>query len=534
MTQERPATAAIIAQELKVKVSQVEAAVRLLDEGATVPFISRYRKEATDGLDDTQLRMLAERLHYLRELDDRRQVVLNSIREQDKLTTELEQSILAADTKTRLEDLYLPYRPKRRTKAQLAKEAGLEPLAISLWEDPTLDPETHAKEFINADLGIADVAAALEGARQILMERFAEEADLLSDLRNYLWQNSVVKSTATKEKNAAANKFKDYFEYVEPIKKIPSHRALALFRGRRESILQISLTLPDNPEYGEQRTASYFKIREQSRPADAWLMETVRLTWKLKLFNKLELELLSHLREMADEEAIKVFASNLRDLLLAAPAGPHITIGLDPGIRTGVKVVAVDVTGKLLDYTTVFPFAPQNEWHQAIASLAKLAAKHQVNLISIGNGTASRDTERLVADMIKMYPDLKLTKVMVSEAGASVYSASELAAKEFPDLDVTLRGAVSIARRLQDPLAELVKIEPKSIGVGQYQHDVNQSLLGRSLEGIVEDCVNAVGVDVNTASVALLTRVSGFNETLAKNLVDYRDENGSFNNREQL
>jgi uncharacterized protein len=534
MIQERPATAAIIAKELKVKVSQVEAAVRLLDEGATIPFIARYRKEATEGLDDTQLRVLSERLHYLRELDERREVVLQSIREQEKLTPELEQAILTADTKTRLEDLYLPYRPKRRTKAQLAKEAGLEPLALSLWQDANLDPEAQAAQFVNLELGIADTAAALEGARQILMERFAEEADLLSELRNYLWQHSVVKSVGPREKNAAANKYKDYFDYQEPIKKIPSHRALALFRGRRESILQVSLVLPDNPNYGVLRIASYFNIKDQSRPADTWLMETVGLTWKLKLFNKLELELLNNLRELADEEAIKVFARNLRDLLLAAPAGPHITIGLDPGIRTGVKVVVVDVTGKLLDYTTVFPLAPQNEWHQAISALAKLAAKHQVNLISIGNGTASRETERLVAEMIKMYPDLKLTKVVVSEAGASVYSASELAAKEFPELDVTLRGAVSIARRLQDPLAELVKIEPKAIGVGQYQHDVNQSLLGRSLEGVVEDCVNAVGVDVNTASVALLTRVSGFNETLAKNLVEYRDENGAFCNREQL
>ncbi len=534
MTQQTLATAATIAQELKAKVSQVEAAIRLLDEGATVPFIARYRKEATEGLDDTQLRLLAERLYYLRELDERRVLVLQTIREQEKLTPELEQAILAADTKTRLEDLYLPYRPKRRTKAHIAKEAGLEPLALALWQDATLVPEEHALTFINVELGVADVAAALEGARQILMEMFAEDADLLSEVRQYLWQHAVLKSTGAKNKKAAANKFADYFDYAEPVKKIPSHRALALFRGRRESALQLELTLPNGAEYGEKQITDYFNITAQQRPAESWLLETVRMTWKIKLFTKLELELLSSLRELADEEAIKVFACNLRDLLLAAPAGPKVTIGLDPGIRSGVKVVVVDVTGKLLDYTTVFPLAPQNDWHAAIAAIAKLAAKYNVDLISIGNGTASRETERLVVELIKMYPDLKLAKVVVSEAGASVYSASELAAREFPDVDVTIRGAVSIARRLQDPLAELVKIEPKSIGVGQYQHDVNQSRLARSLEGVVEDCVNAVGVDVNTASAALLTRVSGFNETLANNLVQYRDEHGAFANREQL
>ena len=534
MTQEMLTTAAVIAQELNAKVSQVETAIRLLDDGATVPFIARYRKEATAGLDDTQLRLLAERLHYLRDLDERRVLVLQTIREQDKLTPELERAILFADTKTRLEDLYLPYRPKRRTKAHVAKEAGLEPLALALWQDPNLIPEEHAVQFINKEAEIETVEVALEGARQILMEQFAEDADLLNEFRQYLWQHGVVTSVGAKDKKAAGNKFADYFAYSELINKIPSHRALALFRGRRESALQLALTLPGDEEYGEKRIASYFKLNEPPRAADSWLMETVRMTWKVKLFTKLSLELLSRLREIADEEAIRVFACNLRDLLLAAPAGPQITIGLDPGIRTGVKVVVVDVTGKLLDYTTVFPFAPQNEWHQAIAALAKLAAKYQVNLVSIGNGTGSRETERLVTDMIKMYPDLKLAKVIVSEAGASVYSASELAANEFPDLDVSLRGAVSIARRLQDPLAELVKIEPKSIGVGQYQHDVNQSRLARSLEGVVEDCVNAVGVDVNTASVALLTRVSGLNESLAKNLVQYRDEHGVFSNREQL
>ncbi|AHE68307.1 transcriptional accessory protein [Legionella oakridgensis ATCC 33761 = DSM 21215] len=533
MTQQRLTTAAVIAQEIKANVAQVEAAIRLLDEGATVPFIARYRKEATQGLNDNQLRLLAERLHYLRELDERRTHILQSIREQEKLTFELEQAILTADTKTRLEDLYLPYRPKRRTKAHIAKEAGLEPLAIALWQDSSLIPETYAAQFINAEASVPDVEAALEGARQILMERFAEDADLIDELRQYLWLHGVLQAKGVEDKKAAGNKYADYFDYAEPIKKIPSHRALALFRGRREGVLQLALTLPNEPEYGEKRMSAYFNIASQGQTAD-WLKETVRLTWKIKLFTKLELELLARIRELADEEAIKVFASNLRDLLLAAPAGPKTTMGLDPGIRTGVKTVVVDETGKLLDYATVFPFAPQNEWHEAIATLAKLAAKHQVKLISIGNGTASRETERLVTDMIKMYPDLKLNKVMVSEAGASVYSASELAADEFPDLDVTLRGAVSIARRLQDPLAELVKIEPKSIGVGQYQHDVNQARLARCLEAVVEDCVNAVGVDVNTASASLLTRVSGFNESLAKNLVQYRNEHGSFQNREQL
>ncbi|WP_028389464.1 Tex family protein [Legionella fairfieldensis] len=534
MTQEILASATIIAQELKVKVSQVETAIRLLDEGATVPFIARYRKEATEGLDDSQLRQLAERLYYIRELNERRAVVLQSIREQEKLTPELEKAILGAENKTRLEDLYLPYRPKRRTKAQLAREAGLEPLALALWQDPTLEPDAYARQFLNVEAGIEDTKAALEGARQILMERFAEDAELLNELREYLWQHAVLRATGPHSGDKkTTSKFADYFDYAEAIKKIPSHRALALFRGRRESVLQLTLTL-DDASYGERRVASYFKIHDEKRAADGWLIDTVRMTWKIKLFTKLELELLTRLREAADEEAIHVFARNLRDLLLAAPAGPQVIMGLDPGIRTGVKVVAVDITGKLLDYTTIFPFAPQNEWHQAIGELAKIAARHQVNLFSIGNGTGSRETERLVTDLMKTYPDLKLAKIVVNEAGASVYSASELAANEFPDLDVTLRGAVSIARRLQDPLAELVKIEPKAIGVGQYQHDVNQARLARSLDGVVEDCVNAVGVDVNTASVALLTRVSGLNETLAKNLVQYRDQHGVFTNREQL
>ncbi|MBN9229632.1 MAG: RNA-binding transcriptional accessory protein [Legionella sp.] len=535
MTQEMLTSAAIIAQELKIKVAQAETAIRLLDEGATVPFIARYRKEATEGLDDAQLRYLAERLLYLRELDERRQVVLQSIRDQEKLTPELEASIMAAETKTRLEDLYLPYRPKRRTKAQMAIEAGLEPLANILWQDPTQDPETTAQKYIHVEAGIEDAKAALEGARHILMEHFAEDADLINELREYLWQHALVNSVGSTKKKDQASKFADYFDYAEAIKKIPSHRALALFRGRREGVLQVSMSLPEaDATYGENRLASHFKIMDCQRAADSWLLETIRLTWKVKLFTKLELELLTRLREMADEEAIKVFSRNLRDLLLAAPAGPQVTIGLDPGIRTGVKVVVVDATGKLLDYSVVYPFAPNNEWHQSITDLAKLAAKHQVNLISIGNGTGSRETERLVADLIKMYPDLKLTKVIVSEAGASVYSASEIAAEEFPDLDVTLRGAVSIARRLQDPLAELVKIEAKSIGVGQYQHDVNQTRLARSLDGVVEDCVNAVGVDVNTASAALLSHISGLNESLAKNIVHYRDEHGAFRNRAEL
>lgn len=531
-------TAQKIAAELNVKLAQVETAIQLLDEDATVPFIARYRKEATGGLDDTQLRLLAERLHYLRELDDRREVVLQSIREQEKLTPELAQAILSAETKTRLEDLYLPYRPKRRTKAMIAKEAGLEPLALALWQNPTTEPTAHAATFLNPEAGIDTVEAALEGARQILMEHFAEDANLLEEMREYLWKHCVLSASATQEKSNqkkdVIQKFSDYVNYAEPIRKIPSHRALALFRGRRENALQLALSLPDNPEYGENRISTHFKIENKQRPADAWLLETVRLTWKIKVATKLELELLTRLREIADEEAIRVFASNLHDLLLASPAGAKITIGLDPGIRTGVKVVVIDNTGKLLDYTTIFPLAPQNLWHESIAEIAKLAAKHNVQLISIGNGTGSRETERLVSELIKMYPDLHLTKIVVSEAGASVYSASELAANEFPDLDVTLRGAVSIARRLQDPLAELVKIDPKSIGVGQYQHDVNQARLVRCLDGVVEDCVNAVGVDVNMASVPLLTRISGLNEQLAKLLVQYRDEHGRFTNRQQL
>lgn len=534
MAQEMLSAAEIIAQELQVKISQVQAAICLLDEGCTVPFIARYRKEATQGLDDIQLRALALRLHYIRELDERRQSILQSIREQDKLTPELEQAIICATTKTRLEDLYLPYRPKRRTKAQLAKEAGLLPLAESLFHDPTQDPLFIAEQYVNTELGILDPPSALEGARHILMERFAEEPDLIAQLRDYLWQHMILKTMATSDdKKGQAAKYRDYFNYAEPLKKIPSHRALAIFRGRREGALKCSLELP-NPSYGPEQIARFFNVIDKKRPSDPWLLETIQITWKTKLLTKLELELLAHLRELADDEAIKVFAKNLRDLLLAAPAGSQVILGLDPGIRTGVKAVVVDVTGKVLDYATIFPFSPQNEWHESIAVLAKLTAKYHVNLISIGNGTGSRDTDRLVSDMIKMYPDLKINKVTVSEAGASVYSASELASIECPDLDVSIRGAVSIARRLQDPLAELVKIEPNAIGVGQYQHDVNQSRLTRTLEGVVEDCVNRVGVNVNTASVSLLTRISGLNEGLAKNLIQYREEHGKFLNREQL
>jgi len=527
------AITAILAQELNITPAQVNATIQLLDGDATVPFIARYRKEATQGLDDTQLRLLSERLYYLRELDERREVILNSIREQDKLTPDLEKAIRAADTKTRLEDLYLPHRPKRQTKALIAKEAGLEPLALALLNDPNVIPTDYATGFIDAERGIATLDAALDGARQILMEQFAEDPELLNELRQYIWQQGVLKSVAAKDKKAVDHKFADYVDYAEPLRKIPSHRALALFRGRREKAIQLAITLP-NEAYGEQRLISYFNVTNQQAPAYTWLIDTVRLAWSTKLFTKLELELLARLREIADEEAIRVFATNLRDLLLAAPAGPYITIGLDPGIRTGVKVVVVDSTGKLLDYTTVFPMPPQNEWHSAIADLAKLAAKYHVQLISIGNGTGSRETERLVSELIKMYPDLNLTKVLVSEAGASVYSASELAAHEFPELDVSLRGAVSIARRLQDPLPELVKIDPKSIGVGQYQHDVNQPRLARTLDAIVEDCVNAVGVDINLASAALLKRVSGLNDMLAKNLVEHRNQHGAFRNRDEL
>ncbi|OZG74298.1 RNA-binding transcriptional accessory protein [Hahella sp. CCB-MM4] len=529
-----------IANELNAASSQVKAAVELLDEGATVPFISRYRKEVTGGLDDTQLRHLEERLRYLRELEERRQSILGSIDEQGKLTAELKKSILEADTKNRLEDLYLPYKPKRRTKAQIAREAGIEPLADALYENPSLDPEASAQDYLNADAGFADTKAVLEGARHILMERFAEDAELIGRLREHLWGQGLLKVSVVEGKEQEGAKFKDYFDYQEPVKDVPSHRALAVFRGRTAGILNVALGVPDEPESRlephpcENMIAAHCHIKDQGRAADTWLKEVVRWTWRVKLLTQIETDLFGKLREAAEEEAIQVFARNLKDLLLAAPAGPRATMGLDPGLRTGVKVAVVDSTGKMLDHATIYPHAPQNQWQQAIAVLGALCQKHQVQLISIGNGTASRETDKLVGDLMKAAPALKLTKIMVNEAGASVYSASEFAAREFPDLDVTIRGAVSIARRLQDPLAELVKIEPKSIGVGQYQHDVSQTRLARALDAVVEDCVNAVGVDVNTASSALLARVAGLNSTLASNIVSYRDSNGAFKTRKEL
>jgi len=527
-----------IAEELSVNEKQVIAAVELLDEGATVPFISRYRKEVTGGLDDTQLRNLEERLRYLRELDERRIAILKSIEEQEKLTPPLKASIMQADTKNRLEDLYLPYKQKRRTKAQMAKEAGLEPLAKSLFTDAMLTPETEAEKYIDAEKGVADSKAALDGARQILMEQFAEEADLLQTLREYLWAQGVIESRVVVGKENAGEKFADYFEYEEAVNKIPSHRALALFRGRNESILQMNLKVPDEDALDthpcEATIANYFNIKNKNRPADKWLQDTVRWAWKIKIFSHLDVELKMKLKEAAEEEAIKVFASNLNDLLLAAPAGPKATLGLDPGLRTGVKVAVVNETGKMMDYATIYPHVPKNQWDQSIAVLAALCKKHNVTLISIGNGTASRETDKLAKELIKKYPELKMTSIVVSEAGASVYSASELASKEFPDLDVSIRGAVSIARRLQDPLAELVKIEPKAIGVGQYQHDVSQVKLARQLNAVIEDCVNAVGVDINMASVPLLTQVSGLSVSMAENIVQFRDENGAYKNRKQL
>ncbi len=530
------------------------AAVALLDEGATVPFIARYRKEATGGLDDSQLRTLEERLSYLRELEERRAAILKSIEEQGKLTPELKASIEAAETKQRLEDLYLPYKPKRRTKAQIAREAGLDALANALLADPMLNPEVEAAKYLKPAFkteqgdnpGVADVKAALEGAREVIMEQFAEDAELLGSLREHLQTHGQLVSTVAEGKEEAGAKFRDYFDYREPIGKIPSHRALALFRGRKEEVVRLALKLPEelaenaatsttpplNP--CELKIAARRQIGERGRPADTWLMQTVRWTWRVKLAWQLESELFTALREQAEEEAIRVFARNLHDLLLAAPAGPRATMGLDPGLRTGVKVAIVDRTGKVLETGTIFPHAPRNDWDGSLHALALLAKKHNVDLISIGNGTASRETDKLAADLMKKHPELKLTKIVVSEAGASVYSASELASRELPELDVSLRGAVSIARRLQDPLAELVKIDPKSIGVGQYQHDVSQTKLARSLDAVVEDCVNAVGVDVNTASPALLARISGLSASLADAIVRHRDQNGPFSNREAL
>lgn len=538
-----------IAEEIGARHDQVTAAVALLDEGATVPFIARYRKEVTGGLDDIQLRRLEERLDYLRALEERRSAILASIKEQDKLTPELATLIDGAESKQHLEDLYLPYKPKRRTKAQIAREAGLAPLAEALHTDPTLAPETEALKFINADAGFADGKAVLDGARQILMEQFSEDAALLGNLRDYLEQHGIVKSTLIEGKETEGAKFRDYFSYTEPLPAVPSHRALALFRGRNEGMLQVALVLDSELEEEkkpvtlnpcEARIAKHFGISDQGRLSDKWLVDTVRWAWRIKIFMRLELDLMSALRERAEEEAIRVFGCNLKDLLLAAPAGQRVTLGLDPGLRTGIKVAVVDATGKLLDTATLYPHEPRRDWEGALHALAMLVKKHKVTLISIGNGTASRETDKLAADLIKkmaaehgMAPG-SLTKVVVSEAGASVYSASEYASREFPELDVSLRGAVSIARRLQDPLAELVKIEPQSIGVGQYQHDVSQTRLARALDGVVEDCVNAVGVDVNTASVPLLTRISGLNSTLAANIVGHRDRHGAFRNRREL
>jgi len=511
-----------IAAELHVTVQQIDAAITLLDAGSTVPFISRYRKEATGGLSDTELRELEERLHYLRELEERRLTILNSITEQQKLTPELKQAILSVDNKSSLEDLYLPYKQKRRTRAQIAKEAGLEPLALELLNNPN-----HDIDIENAD--------ALEGARHILLELFAEDANLLGYLRDYLWENGIIKCTLIKGKETEGIKFKDYFNYEEPIKKIPSHRALAIFRGQREECLSIHLILDEEKTlHCQHKIMKTFHIQQQNRKSDAWLIETANLAYKIKLFLKLELELIMRLREQADEEGIKVFANNLKHLLMAAPAGSRMTLGLDPGLRTGVKVVVIDGTGKLLTHTAIFPHAPRNDWDASLSLLHQLCTQYKVELISIGNGTASRETDRLVMELKKRHPELALNSIVVSEAGASVYSASALAASEFPTLDVSYRGAVSIARRLQDPLAELVKIEAKAIGVGQYQHDVNQSKLSRALHSVMEDCVNAVGVDVNTASAPLLTCVAGLNETVANNIIHYRDEHGAFKNRQQL
>ncbi|MBE95953.1 Tex family protein [Marinobacter sp.] len=529
-----------IADELGVREQQVNATVEMLDGGATVPFIARYRKEVTGSLDDSQLRSLEDRLRYLRELEDRRSTILNSIEEQGKLTDELRASIDSADTKNRLEDLYLPYKPKRRTKAQIAREAGLEPLADTLYDDPTLEPESTAEGYINQEAGITDTKAALDGARYILMERFAEDAELLGELRDFIWQQGQLKVTVVDGKENEGAKFRDYFDHVEPLKKVPSHRALAILRGRNEGMLTYSIVVGDaeddrrQPHPAEQRIAARWHIRDNDRAADRWLSEVVRWTWRVKLSTQIETDLMAQVREAAETEAINVFAANLKDLLLLAPAGPRATLGLDPGLRTGVKVAIIDGTGQVVGHGGIFPHAPRNQWDQSIEQLATWCRQYRIELVAIGNGTASRETEKLVADLSKRYPELKLARIVVSESGASIYSASEFASRELPDLDVTIRGAVSIARRLQDPLAEMVKIEPKSIGVGQYQHDVSQVQLARSLDAVVEDCVNGVGVDLNTASIPLLARVSGLNQSIAQNIVDFRNQNGVFRDRRQL
>ncbi|MEL4282036.1 MULTISPECIES: Tex family protein [Shewanella] len=533
--------AQIIAQELNVQEHQVTATIDLLDNGATVPFVARYRKEATGGLDDTQLRTLHTRLGYLRELNDRRQVILSSIQTQGKLTPELQREIEGADSKTRLEDLYLPFKPKRRTKGQIAIEAGFEPLVEALLADRNADIEALAAGYLNLEAGFDDTKAVLEGARYILMERYAEDAELLRKVREHLSQNSVLESRVIAGKEKEGAKFRDYFEHNEPLAKVPSHRALAMLRGRNEGFLSLSMNADPAAEAGqgsycEVIISEHLGLKLGDSSVDQWLKTVVTATWRIKIALQMETEFISQMRERAEAEAIKVFARNLGDLLMAAPAGAKATMGLDPGLRTGVKVAVVDNTGKLVAHTTIFPHAPQNLWDKSIRTLANLAQMHKVELIAIGNGTASRETDKLAGELIASLKDSQpqLTKVMVSEAGASVYSASELAALEFPELDVSIRGAVSIARRLQDPLAELVKIEPKSIGVGQYQHDVSQSQLSSSLEAVVEDCVNGVGVDLNMASVPLLSQVAGLNKTLAKNLVDYRDANGAFKNRKEL
>ncbi|HIF9413332.1 TPA: Tex family protein [Photobacterium damselae] len=529
----------LIASELNVRLEQINAAVSLLDDGNTVPFVARYRKEVTGGLDDTQLRNLESRLGYLRELDDRRKVILKSISEQNKLTPQLEAEINQADSKTRLEDLYLPYKPKRRTKGQIAIEAGIEPLADLLWQHPDTDPEIAAHNHIDADKGFADTKAVLDGARAILMERFAEDAALLEKIRRHLTEQAELTSRVVDGKEHEGAKFKDYFEYSEKVKQIPSHRALALFRGRNEGFLQLSLNADPNQDesvrgsYCEVIIADHYKVQLGTKPSDAWRKQVISWAWRIKILMHMETELMAALRERAEDGAMQVFADNLKDLLMAAPAGPRVTLAIDPGLRTGSKIAVVDETGKLLDTATTYPHAPHNKIAEAGKVVLAFIAKYQVNLIAIGNGTASRETDSFVAQLIKDN-SLKVQSIMVSEAGASVYSASELAANEFPNLDVSIRGAVSIGRRLQDPLAELVKIDPKSIGVGQYQHDVSQSMLAKRLDAVVEDCVNAVGVDVNTASAPLLTRVAGLNATIAQNIVNYRDENGRFEARTTL
>jgi uncharacterized protein len=529
-----------IAEELGVREQQVEATVALLDGGATVPFVARYRKEITGGLDDAQLRTLEERLNYLRELEERRTAVLNSVREQGKLDAALEAAILSADSKGRLEDIYLPFKPKRRTKADIAREAGLEPLSELLLTQPHNDPLVAAAGFVDAGRQVADVAAALDGARAILVERFAEDADLIGTLREQMWSNGLITSTVRTGKKTEGEKFKDYFNFSEPLDRLPSHRILAMFRGEKEEILDLKIE-PDaqgavagNPSSYELKIMQHFAISDRGRRGDRWLAETARWAWRTKIQVHLNIDLRLRLWTLAEMEAVRVFASNLRDLLLAAPAGARVTMGLDPGFRSGVKVAIVDATGRVVATAAIFPHEPQKRWDEALATLGKLAIQHRVELIAIGNGTASRETDKLAMDLVKLLPDRKMSKIVVSEAGASVYSASAFASEELPELDVTLRGAVSIARRLQDPLAELVKIDPKAIGVGQYQHDLGETKLARSLDAVVEDCVNGVGVDANTASVPLLARVSGIGSSLAQSIVQHRDTNGPFKSRKEL